>query len=143
MENIEGILIRSYEDKDYESLRELLQAENSFYQEFDSPDTFKAKINRNPGSIIVAEINNTLVGNVFLIEDGWASYITRLVVDKEHRGRGIGTLLMSEAENQLREKRYKGVTIFVDTDNLDAVDLHKSSDYVIRRPTQYCMFKEL
>lgn len=105
--------IRDYGDSDYEAVRTNLQEGSLIDPVADTREKLLEKITRNPGSIIVAEDESRVVGNVFLVEDGWAAFVFRLAVHPTYRGRGIGSLLMTEAERRLRERGVSEVAIFV------------------------------
>lgn len=105
--------IRDYLDSDYEQVKVILQEGKLFDPVIDTRQNFLKKTTRNLGSIIVAEADNCAVGNVFTVDDGWAAFVFRLGVHSEYRRRGIGSLLMTEAERRLREKGCEEVSIFV------------------------------
>lgn len=105
--------IRDYGDSDYGAVRTNLQEGSLFDPVADTREELLEKITRNPGSIVVAEDQGRVVGNVFILVDGLAAFIFRLAVHSTYRGRGIDSLLMTEAERQVQERGVREVTIFV------------------------------
>lgn len=110
----QNIFIRPYKPNDYRTVKRNLEDGGLFYAGMDSEDRFKEKIRRNPDSILVAEVDGKIVGNVLFVEDGWAAFGFRLAVNKKYRRRGIGTKLMAAVENILRNKGYSEIHILVD-----------------------------
>lgn len=76
----QNIIIRNYRDSDYENVKFNLQEGALFDPIKDTKENLKIKNKRNPGSIIVATINKKVVGNIFIVEDGWVAYLFRLAV---------------------------------------------------------------
>jgi ribosomal protein S18 acetylase RimI-like enzyme len=55
----------------------------------------------DPGALLVAETANRIVGSVIAGWDGWRGTVYRLAVAPDLRRRGLGRLLVSEAERRL------------------------------------------
>ena len=58
-------------------------------------------IAHDPGALIVAEVDDRIVGSVIAGWDGWRGSVYRLVVSPAHRRHGLGRRLVREAENRL------------------------------------------
>lgn len=114
------VMIRDYQDSDYEEVRQNLLNGGLFYELSDTRDNLRRKSERDPESIIVAEYDHAVVGNVFFVEDGWMPWIFRLAVRKEYRERGIGSLLMDEAEKRLKARGYQLIGFFVNEQEPEA-----------------------
>lgn len=108
---------RQYADGDYAEVRRNLIEGGIFDEYVDTRENFKSKSRRNPESMIVAELGGRIIGSVFAIEDGWVAYLFRLVVKKEFRGKDVGLRLSNYAENILKEKGYKYVSVFISVNN--------------------------
>jgi hypothetical protein len=65
------IKIIPYTPNDYMSVRRNMEEGGLYYPEIDAEKNLNEKITRNPGSILVAELNGEAVGNVLIMEDGW------------------------------------------------------------------------
>lgn len=107
------IAIRGYRPQDYPHVRENLEDGGIFTESMDKEKQLNKKIERNPGSILVAVVDGRPVGNIFVVEDGWAAFLYRLAVRREYRRQGIGKALMAAAERHLRKKGYQEVHILV------------------------------
>ena len=107
------IQLRNYRDEDYEPVKQNLEEGGTLYPNMDSKENLRRKTRRNPDTIIVACEDNKVIGNVFLVEDGWAAFVYRLAVRKSHRGKEIGRLLMEEVEKRARTKGYHHIYLLV------------------------------
>lgn len=80
-----------------------------------------------PKGCFIAETNGKPAGHVFSIAYGMVGWIGLLIVEPNHRRRGLGTVLMKEAIEYLLDKK-------VETTKLDAVpeiaDLYRNFGFV-------------
>jgi ribosomal protein S18 acetylase RimI-like enzyme len=60
-------------------------------------------LDHDPGALIVADDNGTLVGSVIVTFDGWRGSIYRLAVAPARRRTGLGRQLLDGAERRLAE----------------------------------------
>lgn len=111
--------IRGYKDSDYPQVKKNLQEANRFDPVLDGRENLKRKIENNPGSILVAVSTGSVVGNIYLIEDGWSAFLFRLAVQKQFQRKGIGSLLMDTAEKRLRKKGYSEVSVLIREEECD------------------------
>jgi|SRR3989344_851156 len=124
-----NVTIRSYTPSDYPSVKQNLIEGNLFYEEMDGEKRLEEKILRNPDSILVAELEGVVVGNVYMVEDGWGPFIYRLAVKKSQRGKGIDSRLMEEAEKRLKEKGYREVHLNVDESDSELKEYYAKRGY--------------
>ena len=111
------ITIRDYRLEDYPHVRENLEDGCIFSESMDSEKRLAKKIERNPGSILVAVVDGRPVGNVFVVEDGWEAFLYRLSVRNEYRRQGIGKALMLAIEKRLKKRGYDEVHLLVHEKN--------------------------
>ncbi|MEK6839446.1 MAG: GNAT family N-acetyltransferase [Nanoarchaeota archaeon] len=137
------ISIRDYSISDYINVKELLQKANMFDEARDSYENLERKINTNPGSILVAIDSEKIIGNVYLVQDGWASFIFRLVVDEEYRKKGIGSMLLERAEQRLKERGAKEVSLFFRASNINLLEFYAHRSYEPASCLHQAMHKEL
>ncbi len=57
-------------------------------------------VERDPQALILAELDGELVGTVIAGFDGWRCHLYRLAVHPERRRRGIGSALLTAAEER-------------------------------------------
>jgi ribosomal protein S18 acetylase RimI-like enzyme len=68
---------------------------------------------RDPGSLLVAENGQTILGALIAASDGWRGNMYRLAVRDEQRRRGIGLALVRAGEEHLRGQGLSRVTALV------------------------------
>ncbi len=137
------VTIRPYTSKDYDAVKINLEDGGLFNASVDTPFTLQAKIEAHPISILVAEVDDQVVGNVYVIYDPWNSFIFRLAVRQEFREHGIGSRLMEAAELHLRQAGVKDVSLFVRSDHQELIDYYLKRGYTPMERTHQCMYKEL
>ena len=87
------VKVREYSDNDYEDLRQNLQDAGLNNINWDSREILQKKIEAAPDSILVAEDDGKVVGNVYVIEDKWNSFLFRLAVRESYRDKELGPFL--------------------------------------------------
>ncbi len=117
--------IRPYTDADYEAVKRNLEEGGLFSSSIDTREILHAKSEIHQPSILVAAVKEEVVGNVYIVEDRWSSFIFRLAVRNDWRRQGIGSLLMEEAERRLREKGIKNIALFVRNNEQDLIEYYK------------------
>ena len=125
----ESFTIRDYTIQDYPKTKVVLEEGGLFYDLMDSEERMSEKITRDPESILVATVDDQIVGTVSIMEDGRMPFIFRLAVREDHRGKGISLKLMEEAEKRLRDRGYTEVNILVDERDEELKDYYKKQCY--------------
>ena len=64
-----------------------------------------------------------------IITHGHSDHIGDLVVAREARGRGVGTVLLAAAERWARARGYRLITLNVFLDNVDARSVYEKAGY--------------
>ena len=126
-----SINIRPYQKVDYEQVKSILEQRGLYEPRRDTFQELERKVDRDSKSVIVAEIQEKVVGVVYALKDG--AIITHLAVDPTYKNKGIGTLLMQAAERELSEKGLLEASIMV-TEGL--VPFHESQGY-LQQPSKY------
>src|SRR3989338_3261771 len=106
-----SINIRPYQKVDYEQVKSILEQRGLYEPRRDTFQELERKVDRDSKSVIVAEIQEKVVGVVYALKDG--AIITHLAVDPTYKNKGIGTLLMQAAERELSEKGILEASIMV------------------------------
>ena len=84
--------------------------------------------------VFVYKINGEFIGEGALVLDagdpdytipGQRVYVSRMIVKKEYRGRGIGSEILEFLINKATEKGFSEMTIGVDKDNENALHLYR------------------
>ncbi len=88
--------------------------------------------------VFIYKINDEFVGEIAYVLDMEDSdytitnkriYISRLIVKKEYRNKGIGGILVDFILEKVKEMGYKEATIGVDKDNMSALHLYKKKGF--------------
>ncbi|MFJ8537922.1 GNAT family N-acetyltransferase [Streptomyces sp. NPDC093591] len=66
----------------------------------DDRDGVERLVDRDPEALILAELDGELVGTVIAGFDGWRCHLYRLAVHPERRRRGIGSALLTAADER-------------------------------------------
>ena len=119
-----GVCIREFQfDRDYERALQLWHAieKGVHVGRSDVPGEINKKLERDADLFVVAEVDGQLIGTVIGGFDGRRGLVYHLAVHPEHRGRGVGALLMDEVESRLRSKGCIRCYLFVTPDNAEAM----------------------
>lgn len=130
-----SITLRTATLKDREAVIELIHQLNVFEADLTGDrrrdyggatgyyDELMQRLSRRKGRIVVAEEGGAVVGAMGFSLDEDAAYVTEpvrrhgtvtdLIVHESQRGRGIGQMLLAEAERLTREAGYKRLAIGV------------------------------
>jgi ribosomal protein S18 acetylase RimI-like enzyme len=92
----------------------------------DAPQEIEKKLQRDPDLFLVAELDGRLVGTVIGGFDGRRGLVYHLAVEPAQRGQGIGSQLMNELEQRLRQKGCIRCYLLVTLDNPDAMEFYEA-----------------
>ena len=97
----------------------------------DDAEFVERLIARDQGSLLVAEADGVLVGTLIAGWDGWRGNLYRLAVAPGHRRRGVGSLLVREAERRLRELGARRISATVIGTEEPAIWFWRSVGYAV------------
>jgi ribosomal protein S18 acetylase RimI-like enzyme len=69
----------------------------------DTAEDVRRLLVHDPGAMLLAEDEGSLVGSIIAGWDGWRGSVYRLVVATSHRRLGLGRRLVAEAESRLAQ----------------------------------------
>lgn len=95
----------------------------------DSTEILTSLVGRDPGALIVAEIDGHIVGTIIAGWDGWRGSIYRLAVGSEQRRSGLGLALLRAAEDRLTALGARRLHAIVVESNDNAVAFWTASDW--------------
>jgi ribosomal protein S18 acetylase RimI-like enzyme len=95
----------------------------------DSTEVLFGLVRRDPGALIVAEVDGRIVGTVIAGWDGWRGSIYRLAVGLDQRRSGLGQALLRAAEDRLAELGAQRLHAIVMESNDVAVAFWTASDW--------------
>lgn len=107
--------IRNYKDSDYDEVKKLYDDSGWFDSETDAQSRLKNKIDKNSDSILVAVIENKIVGTVSFLEDSRIAILFRLVSPDKN----IREKLIEAGINNLKSFGYKEVHIIAPEEDKD------------------------
>lgn len=92
----------------------------------DEKEELAKKLQRDPDFFIVAEIDGHIIGAVLGGFDGRRGMVYHLAVEVPFRKRGLGTFLMNELENRMKQKGCIRSYLLVTNDNLEAARFYET-----------------
>ena len=88
------------------------------------------------GHIYCAAAGEVIAGMVSILftvstaEGGWAAWLEDMVVHPDHRGQGVGMLLLEEAIRQARASGCSRITLLTDVTNTGAMQFYGRAGFV-------------
>jgi ribosomal protein S18 acetylase RimI-like enzyme len=95
----------------------------------DERNEIDKKLKRDPDLFIVAELNGLIIGSVLGGFDGRRGMVYHLAVEDSYRKKGIGTVLMNELENRMKQRGCIRSYLLVTRDNLDAIRFYENTGW--------------
>jgi ribosomal protein S18 acetylase RimI-like enzyme len=126
--------IRPFKRADADALR-ALWFDAGLASSEDDDASLRRFAERNPGLLLVATAERTVVGSALGAWDGRRGWIYHVAVAPDHRRSGLGTRLVREVESKLRELGGTKVNAIVRDDNPSAVLFWEAAGYG-RSPTR-------
>ncbi len=113
--------IRNYNpETDYPAIEALYQDSTTYGGQFDPLKDSKHRLDNleaaKPGSILVAEVNEQIVGTVTLLEDGRSAWLFRFAVQSEHEA-DISAALYQHAKAILQARGHQVVIVYAPENN--------------------------
>lgn len=121
-----SIRVFQYPD-DYEEVFRLWSraGEGIHIRKSDEPEEIQKKLSRDPDLFLVAENGGEIIGTVIGGFDGRRGMMYHLAVEETYRKQGIGSMLVKELENRLRQKGCVRYYLLVTRDNEEAIHFYK------------------
>jgi predicted N-acetyltransferase YhbS len=113
--------IRNYNpETDYPAIESLLRDSETYGGEFDEARDTKERIDtleaNKPNSVLVAEINNEIVGTVTLFEDVRSAWLYRFAVKKEYEEQATKSL-WEKAQETMRLRGHTQILVYAPAGN--------------------------
>jgi ribosomal protein S18 acetylase RimI-like enzyme len=121
--------IRSAGEQDIAAVLDLWVAAGSVPSVSDSPAGLARLLATDPQALLVAELDDVLVGSIIAVWDGWRGSFYRLAVLPEYRRRGLATMLLGEGERRLGKRGAVRLTAIVADDQAGAMGFWRAVGY--------------
>ena len=89
------------------------------------------KLRHGDNLLFVAEIDGKLVGTILVGFDGHRGWIYSLAVEPDHRKKGIGSLLVKKAIQELKALGCLKVNLQIEGDNSGTVSFYKKLGFAV------------
>jgi ribosomal protein S18 acetylase RimI-like enzyme len=119
--------IRLFQDSDYDAVAALWRSVKLTRQDgtVESIDELRTIKERNPSTVLVAEVENRVVGTIVGTFDGRRGFISRLGIDPGIQHHGLGSMLFKELITRFRSLGVSRVIGFVTKENAGVLDFYK------------------
>jgi ribosomal protein S18 acetylase RimI-like enzyme len=124
------MLIRNYRRDDYGSIKRNLEVAGMFEEPWDSAANYDSLIAEHPSNILVAEVDDKVVGSLLIDRYGAeGAFVYRVVVDEQLRRSGVASELLETAHRILKEQGVKVVALFADAENPELLNYYGKRGY--------------
>lgn len=103
----------------------------------DSRDGIEKFLKRNPSTNFVAVEDDEIIGSILCGHDGRRAYVYHAVVDKKHRGRGIGKKMVDAVVSALKQEGMNKAALVVFGNNEIGNGFWSSLGWEQRRDLNY------
>ena len=126
------LMVRSYEARDEAGVTALWRASFPDDPPRNAPEmVIRRKLTVQPELLLVGELAGTVVAAVVAGFDGFRGWLNHLAVAPEHRRRGFGRALVSEAEARLRTLGCPKVNLQVRASNAGVAEFYRRLGYEV------------
>ncbi|WP_292460251.1 GNAT family N-acetyltransferase [Methanothermococcus sp.] len=134
------ITVKTAKEEDIKDMVKLLKELFEIEKDFEPNEEKQRKglellLNSENARIFVAKCGNTVVGMcsiqtlISTAEGGKVGILEDLIVDKDFRGKGIGSKLLSEVGKYCKENNILRLTLLADKDNDKAIEFYNSKNW--------------
>src|SRR3954451_13750039 len=122
--------VRQAREADIAAVLELWAGARSVHaRTADTPEVLERLLADRPGSLLVAELGDRIVGALIATWDGWRGNLYRLAVLAEHRRRGVGLQLVREGERRLVARGARRISVLAGREDTTAAGLWTAAGY--------------
>jgi ribosomal protein S18 acetylase RimI-like enzyme len=126
---VETITVRPGRSSDVDELLAFWRTAAEGKSISDDHDGVTRLLERDPESVLIAELDETIVGTVIAAWDGWRCHLYRLAVAPSNRRQGIATTLLAAADQRFEALGGRRVDAMVLDANERAHQVWKAAGY--------------
>ena len=123
---MDNIIIENMTLSNLDSISSILEKD---FDNFWTYNIFKSELNNKNSKIIVAKLNDEIIGFASLSIVLDIAEITNIVVKKAFRGKGFSVLLLQELINISKKNNCKYINLEVNSNNIVAINLYKKFEF--------------
>lgn len=127
------MVIRSFRLSDYAAIMEIWKETGLAYEDMESMDAIAKQLAWDSELVLVAELDENVVGVIVGTIDRGRAYFYRLAVLKAYQKRGIGRGLVQALEERLQKRGAYQIFIMVNQKNEKVIPFYQSLDYDVER----------
>lgn len=113
-----------------EDLERVIEIENSSFSRPWSKKSFMDALESDYSYMITAKLSGNILGYAGMYSVQGGGYVYNIAVDKYHRKRGIGTLLLRELIRYSKEVKLAFLSLEVRESNTSAIDLYSKLGFI-------------
>ena len=123
---MDNIIIENMTLSNLDSISSILEKD---FDNFWTYNIFKSELNNKNSKIIVAKLNDEIIGFASLSIVLDIAEITNIVVKKAFRGKGFSVLLLQKLINIAKKNNCKYINLEVNSNNIVAINLYKKFEF--------------
>jgi ribosomal protein S18 acetylase RimI-like enzyme len=121
--------VREFREDDYDAVVRVWRQAGLTLKPSDALPELRKVIERNPGLLLVADEDGSVVGAVIGAWDGRRAWVYHLAVLPAAQGRGTGRMLMDELERRFRTLGATKLNLLVERGNAAVADFYRRLGY--------------
>lgn len=125
---MKNLVINTMTLSDLDSICNILQTD---FDDFWSYSILKTELLNENSNVIVAKLDNVVVGFAAIWRTIDDAHITNIVTNKNYRNIGIGSKLLEELIKITKEYKLSSITLEVHEENISAQNLYKKYQFKI------------
>ena len=133
----DGVRVRGYRNDDHDQVAALWQAVGFHLRASDSSAALLRKAMRDPGLLLVAELDGRVVGTALGTWDGRRAFLNRVAVSPTHQRKGVGRRLLAEMKKRLIALGADRIGLLTGADHPEAIRFYESQGYAVSHDALY------